>query len=232
MGIKYDAVIFDLYGTLVDNPEGPGLKLEAYNRALEETASALGMPTEEFAQLWRNTVGLRMTGVYPSTEGYIIHLCHELGINPGADQLAHASRMRLEQIRGQLVPRRDSLETLTELRVIGYRIGLISDCTWETASLWSETPLAPLIDAAILSCQVGVRKPASRIYELACVQLGVVPGRCLYVGDGASDELAGAARMEMEPIRIRVPYERRPDDAQSWNGPGISELKQVFEHLA
>ena len=126
--MKYGAVIFDLYGTLVDNPEGPGLKLEAYNLALEETASALGMPTEEFAQLWRNTVDLRMTGVYPSTEGYILHLCHELGINPEADQVARASRMRLEQIRGQLVPRRDSLETLIQVRGFGYGIGLISDC--------------------------------------------------------------------------------------------------------
>ena len=232
MGIKYDAVIFDLYGTLVDNPEGPGLKLEAYNRALEEIASTLRVPMDEFVQLWRSTVDLRMTGVFPSTEGYIIRLCHELGINPEADQVARASRMRLEQIRRQLVPRRDSLETLIQLRGFGYGIGLISDCTWETASLWPETSLAPLLDAAILSCQVGVRKPAPQIYELTCAQLGVVPDRCLYVGDGASDELAGAARMGMEPIRISVPYERRPDDAQSWNGPEISELKQVVEHLA
>ena len=135
MGIKYDAVIFDLYGTLVDNPEGPGLKLGAYNRALEEIASTLRVPMDEFVQLWRNTVDLRMTGVFPSTEGYIIHLCHELGINPEADQVARASRMRLEQIRRQLVPRRDSLETLIQLRGFGYGIGLISDCTWETASL-------------------------------------------------------------------------------------------------
>ena len=230
--MKHDAVIFDLYGTLVDNPEGPGLKLAAYDRALEETASTIGVPMDEFVRLWRNTTDMRMKGVFPSTEGYFTFVCHELGVHPEADRVTCAARLRLDQIRGQLVPRRDSRETLAQLRGLGYKIGLISDCTWETASLWPGTPLAPLVDAAILSCQVGVRKPDPQIYELACAQLGVVPGRCLYVGDGASEELAGAARMGMEPIRIRVPYERQPDDVQSWSGPEISALAQVFEHLA
>lgn len=174
---------------------------------------------------------MRDEGVFPSAEGYFTYVCHEFGVHPEADRVASAARLRLDQIRRQLVPRRDSRETLARLRGLGYRIGLISDCTWETASLWPGTPLAPLVDAAILSCRVGVKKPTPQIYELACDQLGVVPGRCLYVGDGSSDELAGAARMGMEPIRIRVPYERRPDDLQSWSGPEISALAQVFDHL-
>ena len=50
---KYDAVIFDLFGTLVDNPEAPGDRLNAYSRALRDTASILGAPADEFARLWR-----------------------------------------------------------------------------------------------------------------------------------------------------------------------------------
>ncbi len=229
---KYDAVIFDLYGTLVDNPEAPGLKLNAYNRALEETASILRVPVDEFLRVWRSTSDMRMTGVFPSTEGYLAHLCHELGVHPEDSRVAHAARMRLDVGRGQLVPRRDSLGTLARLRKSGYRIGLISDCSREGALLWPGTPLAPLVDAAVLSCEAGIKKPDPRIYKMTCAHLGVVPDRCLYVGDGASDELAGATRVGMVPVRIRVPYERRPDDAQSWSGPEISSISQVFEHLA
>ena len=229
---KYDAVIFDLFGTLVDNPEAPGGRLTAYNRALRDTASILGAPADEFARLWRSTTRMRMTGVFPSAEGYLAHLCRELGVHPEDSRLAHAARIRLDVVGRQLVPRQDSLDTLAQLRRSGYKIGLISDCSRETALHWPSTPLAPLVDAAVLSCEVGVKKPDPGIYELACARLGMAPERCLYIGDGENDELAGAQRVGMAAVRIRVPYERRPDDGHTWGGHEISALPQVFEHLA
>ena len=229
---RYDAIIFDLFGTLVDNPEAPGRSLGAYNRAIEDTASILGAPVDEFARIWRATSAMRMTGAFSSVEGYMAHLCRELGVHPDDSRLAHAARIRLDAVGRQLVPRHDSIETLARLRLSGYKIGLISDCSRETAVHWPSTPLAPLVDAAVLSCKVGVKKPDSKIYELACAQIGVAPERCLYVGDGESDELAGARRVGMVPVRIRVPHERRPDDGQTWSGPEVSSLSQVLEHLA
>ena len=232
MPSKYDAVIFDLFGTLVDNPEVPGRSLGTYNRAVEDVASTLGAPADEFTRLWGATSGMRMTGVFPTAEGYMAHLCHKLGVHPDDGRLAHAARIRLDAVGRQLVPRHDSLDTLARLGRAGYKIGLISDCSRETAVHWPGTPLAPLIDAAVLSCEVGVKKPDPRIYQLACALLGVTPERCLYIGDGESDELAGAQRVGMVAVRIRVPYERRPDDRQSWNGPEVSSLGHVLELLA
>ena len=52
----YDSVILDLYGTLFDNPEAPGLRLDAYNVALEGIASILG-------RLW--TSSHKFGGVHP-----------------------------------------------------------------------------------------------------------------------------------------------------------------------
>ena len=54
---KFDAVIFDLFGTLVDNPEVPERSLGTYNRAVEDVASILGAPADEFTRLWRATSG-------------------------------------------------------------------------------------------------------------------------------------------------------------------------------
>ena len=176
MPTKYDAVIFDLYGTLVDNPEGPGRSLSAYNRALEDVASILDAPVAEFARIWRATSSMRMTGVSPSVEAYMAHLCHEIGVHPENSRLAHAARVRLDVVGRQLVPRHDSLDTLAQLRRSGYKIGLISDCSRETALHWPGAPLAALVDVAVLSCEVGVKKPDPRIYELACARLGVAPG--------------------------------------------------------
>ena len=182
-------------------------------------------------RLWEETAVARALGRFHTPEGCINYLCHEVGVDPGVEQVSKGANIRLDYLREHLVPRPESEETLTLLKTSGYKIGLISDCSPETPLLWPNLPLAPLIDVAIFSSEVGIKKPDPGVYELACTQLYVAAERCLYVGDGASDELAGAARVGMEPIRIRVPYERRPDDALSWSGAEISALTQVFEHL-
>ena len=54
-------------------------------------------------------------------------------------------------------------------------------------------PVGPLLDAKIYSVRLGVCKPDPRIYLAACRELDVSPSECLYVGDGGSHELTGAA---------------------------------------
>jgi putative hydrolase of the HAD superfamily len=53
--------------------------------------------------------------------------------------------------------------------------------------------------------EVGVCKPDPRIYRAACEQLKVDPRECLYVGDGGSRELTGAAAVGMTPVRLSAP---------------------------
>jgi putative hydrolase of the HAD superfamily len=89
-----------------------------------------------------------------------------------------------------------------------------------------------LIDEAILSCSVGMKKSDPRIYELACQRLQVSPDRCLYVGDGGSSELTGATEMGMHAVLIRAPY----DDTiggyrEEWPGQRISTLSEVLALL-
>jgi putative hydrolase of the HAD superfamily len=93
----------------------------------------------------------------------------------------------------------NGLKTLCEM---GYRLGLISNCGEDEAKPWPESPLAPLFDTALFSCEVKLKKPDRRIYELCAQRLGVEPAQCLYVGNGGSDELAGARRAGMTPVLL------------------------------
>ena len=54
-----------------------------------------------------------------------------------------------------LTPRGDAVDTLSELKASGYRVGLISNCSEEISSLWPATPFARLMDASVLSCDLG-----------------------------------------------------------------------------
>ena len=129
-----------------------------------------------------------------------------------------------------MVPRPDAAETLSRLKSEGYKIGLISDCSAEVPAIWPDTVLAPLFDVTVFSCEVGIKKPDSRIYRLTTTRLGVEPETCLYVGDGSSRELTGAAQVGMHPVLLNL-SEDNPDahqiDREEWNGPMISSLSKV-----
>ena len=75
-------------------------------------------------------------------------------------------------------------------------------------------------DATVFSCDVGVSKPDPRIYEIACEQLEVEPADCLFVGDGANDELPGAERAGMTAVQLRAPGEAAHGRRRSVAGRG------------
>ena len=229
--MRFDAVIFDLYGTLVDNIDEPGPYQDAYKRAIAEMARVLGAPADQFVQSWSAANGLRMTGAHPSAEQHIEYVCSVLGMQPDPEQVAAAHGVRMDLFRSIVAPRPDCVATLKELLSMGHSIGLITDCSWETALLWPEMPLHHYFDTTTFSCAVGMRKPDPRIYAITCDQLGLAPERCLYVGDGNSNELAGAERVGMTALRIHVPYETPPDHANPWPGPEVSALSQVLDYV-
>ena len=148
------------------------------------------------------------------------------------EQIDGAVSLRLEAFRRHCCPRTTVVDTLSKLRSAGLKVGLISDCGSEVPDIWPGLELAPLMDATVFSCCVGETKPDPRLYNLACERLNVSPGRCLYVGDGGSRELTGARSMGMQPVLIRVEYERYFDahrpDAVEWTGPVISEIGEVL----
>ena len=119
---------------------------------------------------------------------------------------------------GSLVPRPDAVPTLEALRRRGQKVGLITVCSQEVADIWDETPFAGLFDATVFSASVGLAKPDPQIYELACEQLGVEPADCLFVGDGANDELPGAERAGMTALQLRAPGEALTPDGEGVAG--------------
>jgi len=223
--VKCRAVIFDLIGTLAEN-----FSAGQFERLLHEMGAAVGAPAEDFARLWVASFDERNRGAFATLGENIRHICQMLGVNADRGQVEQAAGLMVQFRRRTLKPRPDAVETLAALRALGCKIGLISDCSPEVPVVWRETALAPLVDVAIFSCLVGLKKPDPRIYHLACERLGVKPQECLYVGDGDSHELTGASEAVMQAVLIRVPDEDAyRHDAEDWQGPSISSLKEVLQ---
>ena len=227
--MKYQAAIFDLFGTLVDI-----YYHDDYYNALDSMISALKAPRDEFVKLWLGTVDGRVIGVFRTLEENLEYICRELNVQVTGLQIEKAKQIRFDYVANALTPREGTIETLSHLKSDGYKIGLVSNCSSEPPLLWKDTPFAHLFNVTVFSSVAGVQKPNPRIYLMAAEQLKINPKDCLYVGDGDSHELTGAADVGMYPVLIRPAHEdstsamRSNPEIDSWSGTVISSLKEVL----
>jgi putative hydrolase of the HAD superfamily len=224
--MKFQAVIFDLFGTLVDD------FATSVGQTYSELAKALQVPIEQFMPLWRQTTKMRSDGTFQTVEAGIEHVCGIMGLRVGAEEMTKAVEIRLEQARRALEPRPEAVATLGRLKDDGYKTGLLSNCSVEIPIIWPETVFADLIETAVFSCRARLMKPDPRIYQLACELLGVMPERCLYVADGENHELAAAANVGLHSVLIRNSSRDNESEllreAREWPGSAISTLPDVL----
>lgn len=214
---SFEAVIFDLWGTLVPYPPAEMRKVA------DRMAGIVGAPPEAFASAWSAAFASRAIG--RPLEESIREICGAVGVDPPPEAIVEAVASRVVALRVLFRPRPDAAATLERLREREVKIGLITDCTSDVPDLWAASPLAPLVDGTVFSAVQGMQKPDRRMYELACERLSVVPERCLYVGDGNSDELNGAEAVGMEAVQLRC----GDSDAPLWDGPGVAALGLIVD---
>lgn len=216
------AVVFDLWETLARWPEAES---DAFRR---RWASHVGVRVEDIDALWYGPGAYerRETGSIASA---IASVCDALGVRADIDELVS---WRLDFARRGLVPTPGALSTLDELQARGLRVGVITNCTEDVALVWNESPFAQSVDAAVFSATAGWMKPDRRIYELACAELAVEPSDCLFVGDGANDELGGAQLVGMTPVLIHaVGQDPAWEGLREWSGLRITSIPQVLDLL-
>jgi HAD superfamily hydrolase (TIGR01509 family) len=116
-------------------------------------------------------------------------LARTVGI--GVDGIEDALYDRLLDPDGW-VPYADTAGTLKALRAAGVPVAVVSNIGFDIRPHFEAWGLAELVDAWLLSYEVGRCKPDPVIFQRACVALGVDPRHTLMVGDTPAD--AGAVQ--------------------------------------
>ena len=214
------AVVFDLWDTIVEFVPDDA---EAFHRQMAEQ---LDVPPDRLREVWYSEEAQRSRNVGPIGP-CLAAAIETLEVEADVEELA---RWRCDHTLTSLVPRAGLLETLAALRARGIKVGLVSNCTEDVALVWRETSFAHYFDVAIFSATAGCAKPEPEIYRLATAGLGVDPSECLFVGDGANDELRGAERAGLTPVLIhRHGEEPYWGDVRDWEGHRITAIPQVLD---
>jgi putative hydrolase of the HAD superfamily len=193
--LSVDAVIVDLFGTLVAAPTPT--ERHAAARALARAAHVDQGAVDSFlAASWTE----RHDGHLPTIEALAARLCQATSAAATSAPAVAATLVRLAHDRLPAPP--GVVTVLQALRQRGIQVAVLSDASAEIAHVWPDTGLAAHTDTAVFSCVVGATKPAAVLYETVLDRLGAAAAQTVYVGDGGGDELAGAIRHGIHAIAV------------------------------
>jgi HAD superfamily hydrolase (TIGR01509 family) len=118
----------------------------------------------------------------------------------------------------------DTVPFLGWLRARGVLVALVSNCADTTRAQLDRLGVLPLVDAVVLSCEVGSMKPYPEIYVTALEELGVAAVDAVFIDDQPTF-CVGAEAVGVRPIQIA----RGPANGFDgrWNFPVVHSLDEV-----
>jgi HAD superfamily hydrolase (TIGR01509 family) len=213
------AVLLDLYDTLVWS-DWPQLR-----RMIEERA---GLADHRLLDAFVRTRQQRSVGAFGSQEGNLVAVLEAAGL-PDPALASELSDLTTTFLHTGVHLWDDSLPVVRELRRRGVATALVSNCDHGTRPVVDRLGLPDVMDAIVLSFEVGVAKPDAEIYEAALDALGARPEEAVFVDDQAA-YCDGAAALGIESVLLVRP-DASPDEGVSWAGGHrvIGDLRTVLD---
>lgn len=201
MNSDIDVVLFDLFFTLV-TPKYNDLKNE--NDVLRMTKAEWERYAED------NELYLkRASGKEKSPQKIIEDIIEKMKINVSECDIKEILKLREERFKTSLIDVEPTiLDVLLDIKKNGKKLCLISNSDIIDVMHWEKSPLSNLFDDTIFSYEVGCLKPQTEIYNLALKRMNVNAEKCIFIGDGGSDELKGAKELGIKTILTGCLFKR------------------------
>ena len=241
--MKYRAVLFDLFDTLVLFHRERLPEVQVNGKTIRSTAGHLHAEFRRFAPdvelapfvaalFWSWQEAERIRGeahrevTAPERFGMMFG---RLGLGDGrlppeALQMLLATHMR-ELSKAVVFPDHHG-ELLRSLRK-RHRLAVVSNFDYSPTcwAILEREGLAPLFETIVISDEVGWRKPKPVIFETALGRMGLRPAEALFVGDRADIDVMGARAVGMASTWINRDAAELPKDIQ----PPDFEIRDLAE---
>ena len=96
----------------------------------------------------------------------------------------------------------DAAPALRELRALRLRLVVVSNWDASLHQRLEETGLAPLVDGAVASAELGHAKPGRAIFAHALALAGAPPGAALHAGDSPDADVTGALAAGLRAVLV------------------------------
>ncbi len=211
------AILFDLDDTLFDHQRASTMALQVMHAEFaaaadfDEFSRTHGEVLEEFHQHFLN-------GKYTLDQARIARMkklfaAFDLSIDENTAQRAASSYRAQHQANRALVP--GARELLDALRG-QTRLGLVTNnSTIEQHEKLRALDIAHYFDTIVISEDVGVTKPDSRIFEIALERIGASANEVVFVGDSWRNDIEGARNAGIATVWLKhvkdveLPYPER-----------------------
>lgn len=208
------ACLVDVYDTILTSLFVPRMK---------ELIEPLGFSIDDWLPEWETMREDRDRGKATVAQSFERTL-RALGAEPRRDLIADLSRRDAEFSRSYVRLCDDTVPFLTWLRSRGVRTALVSNCADTTRAVLDYLGIIPLVDAVVLSCEVGSVKPYPEIYVTALEELGVAAVDAVFIDDQPTF-CVGAQAVGVRPIQIA---RGEPDGyASRWDFPVVRTLLEA-----
>lgn len=199
MNMQTHAVIFDLRGTLLKDPE-PHFTLNATMMQ----AKSLRVDPIQFASCWYHHAHQTVEDIeLPWIESNLQAVCDELGVALDPMMRRRLAEQREQVIRKTLEPRRGAVRMLTRLRAAGIRTAAVGDVPPDVRLMLQQTELAEHLDLELLSTSGSCKHTDPRVLRHTIAQLGLPAHTCMYVTSGGLDELDTADQFGLQSVAFR-----------------------------
>jgi putative hydrolase of the HAD superfamily len=91
---------------------------------------------------------------------------------------------------------------LARLRAGGARLAVVSNWDVSLHDVLERTHLRALVDAVVISAELGAAKPDPAIFRAALERLGAAAGDAVHVGDSVEHDVAGARAAGLEAVLV------------------------------
>jgi putative hydrolase of the HAD superfamily len=204
------AVVFDLYGTLIDirTDEGDPGVWWALAQYLGYLGVAIG--SEELRGQYQARIEFQLkTSPHPHPEVDVFAVFRDIFAAYGKMRVSREKIITAAMLFRSLSRRQFGLfpdvpAVLRRLRP-RFRLALVSDAQWVfTEPELEMTGLRDLFEVRVLSSRLGFKKPDPRLFAKALAALHVAPEHAVYIGDNPARDLVGARRAGMKSILFRA----------------------------
>ena len=208
------ACLIDVYDTILTSP---------FVQRMESITQPLGIGIDDWLAEWDKMREDRDRGKL-TVAAAIARTLPAFGIEPDPALVADLSRRDVESARTLTRLCDDTVPFLEWLRSRDVLTALVSNCADTTRAQLEYLGIVPLVDAVILSCEVGSMKPYPEIYVTALDELGVAAVDAVFIDDQPT-YCVGAEAVGIRPIQIA--RGEVTGYVSQWNFPVVHSLFDV-----